>query len=498
MKNWLGYSFFVLLLFLALYGLTYTVKGKGWALGERTLQYPSHQKFKEMFALDTTSILDVKEILQDIDTTLTESNDTLENVATKLDSTAIIPKDSLKKPSKIGKININKKKLEKVSLPKSENPFKSLYNQLTSQSSIRIAHYGDSQIECDRITSYIRQKLQSQFGGNGPGFIPSKNIFKTSAFKQTTSKNIKRYTLYGRRDKRINHRNFGYMASMARFTAPYTDSIINDSLPTKKAWITLKPSSNALKNTRKYNTVDLYLGNILTPLSITIKNSEGSLIQSKTLQPSQDTQKISLNFNHTPSSLTYYFESAISPDIYGFDLHSNQGVYMDNIAMRGASGYFPGLSNKGALSHFYKLLDVDFFLLEFGGNAMPAIRDSIGARRYAKQFYYQIKNIQKMRPNAGILVIGPADMSLNQMGDFKTYPLLPYTIKKLKEESLAAGAAYWDMYQAMGGYNSMPTWVSNGLAVSDHIHFSYSGAKFISQMLYESILFELSKFELTP
>ncbi len=37
---------------------------------------------------------------------------------------------------------------------------------------IRILHYGDSQIEADRISSFLRHKLQGQFGGSGPGLIP--------------------------------------------------------------------------------------------------------------------------------------------------------------------------------------------------------------------------------------------------------------------------------------------------------------------------------------
>ena len=34
---------------------------------------------------------------------------------------------------------------------------------------MHILHYGDSQIESDRLTSYIRDKWQRQYGGYGPG-----------------------------------------------------------------------------------------------------------------------------------------------------------------------------------------------------------------------------------------------------------------------------------------------------------------------------------------
>ena len=49
--------------------------------------------------------------------------------------------------------------------------FNHLHNLKTSGELIRILHYGDSQIEGDRITSYIRNELQKQFGGSGIGFL---------------------------------------------------------------------------------------------------------------------------------------------------------------------------------------------------------------------------------------------------------------------------------------------------------------------------------------
>ena len=37
---------------------------------------------------------------------------------------------------------------------------------------IRIVHYGDSQIEMDRMSDRLRSRLQSLFGGGGPGLVP--------------------------------------------------------------------------------------------------------------------------------------------------------------------------------------------------------------------------------------------------------------------------------------------------------------------------------------
>ena len=37
---------------------------------------------------------------------------------------------------------------------------------------VRVLHYGDSQLEGDRITSYLRNKFQLKWGGGGTGLVP--------------------------------------------------------------------------------------------------------------------------------------------------------------------------------------------------------------------------------------------------------------------------------------------------------------------------------------
>ncbi|MCF0196811.1 MAG: hypothetical protein HUK03_06205, partial [Bacteroidaceae bacterium] len=51
--------------------------------------------------------------------------------------------------------------------------FDALYEALEDcqGQSVRIVHYGDSQLEEDRITSYLRERFQSQFGGSGVGMM---------------------------------------------------------------------------------------------------------------------------------------------------------------------------------------------------------------------------------------------------------------------------------------------------------------------------------------
>ena len=50
--------------------------------------------------------------------------------------------------------------------------FKKMENAKRNNEIIRVLHYGDSQIELDRISSNLRNYFQENFGGGGPGLLP--------------------------------------------------------------------------------------------------------------------------------------------------------------------------------------------------------------------------------------------------------------------------------------------------------------------------------------
>jgi hypothetical protein len=70
---------------------------------------------------------------------------------------------------------------------------------------LRIMHYGDSQLEGDRITAYLRNKLQSQFGGTGPGLVAVADIVPSFSIDRVISDNWIRYSVMGRKDPTQHH-----------------------------------------------------------------------------------------------------------------------------------------------------------------------------------------------------------------------------------------------------------------------------------------------------
>ena len=80
-------------------------------------------------------------------------------------------------------------------------------------------------------------------------------------------------------------------------------------------------------------------------------------------------------------------------------------------------------------------------------------------------------------------------MSTRIDGEWRTYPKLPLVVDSLRAAANDMGAAYWDLYRVMGGYNSMAQWCESSplLAGSDHIHFTPRGAERVGNLFCKSL-----------
>lgn len=370
------------------------------------------------------------------------------------------------------------------------------FYHLKNDSLTRILHYGDSQIEGDRITSFVRNKLQNRFGGTGVGLRPALQPYDyIFSAVQVNSENWKRYPIYGKVDTMVEHSHYGIMGAFSRFAPLASDSLPFIDSVLYEAEMNVSQSNISYKLTREYEYMRFFYGNTKRPVAMHLI-ARGDTVLVDTLKQDLDYGVVECELPDSTNSVTIKFSGYDSPDIYGIELASRKGVIMDNIALRGSSGT---IFTKADFQHslkMYKDLNPSLFILQFGGNVMPYIINDKAIERYARWFGSQIKRIQTLCPDAAILVIGPSDMSTKEKDRFITYEHLPRVVKALKRVSIENGCGYWDMYQAMGGYNSMPSWVNAEpeLARPDYVHFSPRGARLVANMFYNALILEYNKF----
>lgn len=342
---------------------------------------------------------------------------------------------------------------------------------------IRVVHYGDSQIEEDRITDILREQLQRRFGGGGVGLLPLHQTVPTrsirqwisiNGIKQTAKGGPMRYLIYGSRSKRQNNNDYGMMGQVA---------VMDTTLVTGSQSIVMniEPVNRKDIPHRYFNQVRLFTDRV-----------QGQVVlQDRQITPSVHNRNLFLLPDST-TKCTINFQG--KGKVYGISLETNIGVMIDNIPMRGCSGTIFTQMNGSNLMDYFQSTNTRLIILQYGGNTVPHAKSTASINNYVKNLRQQVKYIRACAPYASILFVGPSDMSTRVDGKMTTYPMIPYLDQQLKLMAEEEQIAYWSMYEAMGGHNSMVNWVEKGLAGGDYVHFTRAGANKVGKMLEQWIM----------
>lgn len=332
---------------------------------------------------------------------------------------------------------------------------------------LRVIHYGDSQIEEDRITGTIRERLQERFGGNGPGMMPARR-HSTPRIGGNSTAELGRFFNYGDASHRAGIRRYG----------PYADFVRLDTV----ASFSFYPVRSRDRRQNSFERVTLLAGNVRSGLSVSVKGDK------KTVEPDGDALSF-VRFELPDSTTRVSLTAAGYADLYGILLDSKTGVRMDNVAMRGCSGTIFTSMDADQLRSFYRTENVRLILLQFGGNSVPYLNTDKGISTYLASIRKQIRYLQGLAPEAKIIFVGPSDMATVVSGKRQSYPRLSGIVDSLRVSANACGAAYWDIYGVMGGENSMIRWVQArpALAGSDYVHFTLAGSQRVGEMFCDAL-----------
>lgn len=476
---------------------------------------------EELFHAPEIVTVDVDSVLQDINPLDTASSGL---TVSALDSMVVEPELSKR-------IKFDSNKTDAL-----EAFFKALYKTELDGDLIRILHYGDSQLEGDRISDYLRNKLQQRFGGNGPGIVLPIDVSNSRiSIRQSRSPDWKKFAMFGP-TKRLKDRMYGLGGSTYQYVGSYAAKIGEDSAVVRvydqqaeydSLILLAEADSNFVFPEFNIDSSKYVLDTVITPIfeERDVDNSYLSFRCAKRSYPlvrrfqqvdllyaskkgfqvyvkadSKDSSiyvppkwplgKHRLWNDSVNSRITMSFAGAESPYVFGVSLDGNSGIAVDNFPMRGSSGLGFERINESLFKAELEETNSQLIILQFGINVVPSPRKNYDY--YQRMFDAQIKAIKRADPDISILVIGPSDMSRKRNGNYVSYPNIPLIRDAMKNAAFNHGCAFWDLYGAMGGENSMVSWVQNDppLAGKDFTHFTSRGAQFVGEMLYNAIMSE--------
>jgi len=364
------------------------------------------------------------------------------------------------------------------------NHFFEAISKVVSGNKVRVAYFGDSMIEGDLLTQDLRYFFQRDFGGHGVGFVPITS--PVAGFRRTiannASKNWEVFNLINADTSYLHGPGIsGY--SFIPTLAPVTiDTMLTDN----SSWAKFS-ATKSYSTLKEFYNVSLYYGrslNVNTRLSYTF----GGKTQFNILNGNQSVNELVLNKLTPKQYLTMNMICNQPLPIYGLNFDSDTGVFVDNFAFRGNSGLALTKIPHKVLKDFNKYLKYDLIVLQYGLNVANAKMTNYSW--YEAGMVRVINYFKSCFPQASFLVVSVGDKSWNNNGVFETDPSIPILVEAQKHIAEKTGAAFFNFYQAMGGYNSMVNWVEGDTvyANKDYTHLNHKGAARVANYLYHYLM----------
>src|SRR3972149_1584465 len=337
----------------------------------------------------------------------------------------------------------------------------------------RIAYFGDSMVEGDLLTMDLRSFFQKAFGGNGVCFVPITSIvagFRTTIIHSFSSDwTDYNFSKGGGGEHPLGPSGHCFIASGGSYVK-YT----------------------AAKYSGSFNQVKLYYGKGNDNCKVSVTN--GGSTNEITLNGTNTVNEAVINESGSVNSVTMSFNCPAT-NIYGASFESGTGVYVDNYAFRSNSGLtFSGVPTS-LYQGFDNYFDYDLIVLHYGLNAVGHKVKTY--KWYFVAFQKTVQHIKSSFPNASILIIGMSDKGYKSGGEWQTEPDIPIFVELQKKLAKEEGLAFWNLYENMGGFNSIKQWVEGDTAYAnkDYAHPNHRGATRMATLLYDKLMKGYKEYE---
>ncbi|MGL5563510.1 MAG: hypothetical protein ACRDCN_12955 [Tannerellaceae bacterium] len=438
--------------------------------------------------INILSDITIKEIIEDNDEDLRYADsikmvrDSLERVhqekllANREDSIKQVRIDSVKRTAKARMDSLKNSvvTIEDYSIEQSalKHFYAALHNRKSLRRPVRIAFMGDSFTEGDIIVADVREQLQNKFGGRGIGFVPMASV--VAAYTPTVKHTFDKWISCSILQKEYVNKKFTINGALfvptdgakATFTGVKWKQHL-DSVSRARLLFVNHGSTNITVCTNQRDSVSKYFGN---------QNGLQQMITKGNIK-----------------NIAYSFAAPDSVEVLGVVLEDSTGIAVDNYSVRGNSGILMSRINKQLSNDLDKLMHYDLIVLQYGINAVQSDVTSYGS--YRQSMVKVVNHLKECFPNTSFLLLGVGDRSTQQEGIFVTMPGIHGMLTSQKQIAQECGIAFWSIFDAMGGENSMVQYVDNNWASKDYTHISHGGGRQIGTALVKAILLEAEKYE---
>jgi len=394
-------------------------------------------------------------------------NDIQHDVRFSKKDTVIIKKDSARQTFPIRKLN--QTFIEEFGGENLSFFFESLVESKSKP--VRIAFFGDSFIEGDILCGPFRDTLQRLFGGSGVGYMPITSEvtkFRTSVQHEFTQWNT--FSIVGQKKERAPLGLPGYC-----FIPADGNEVIYTTV------------GKNFVSTKVFYESDGY-----SKVRFSFDESQS---ETTDLEPAEKLHQYTFPGSGF-HSVKISFPFIDNLRLYGVALEDSIGLSVDNFSMRSNPGMGLLLIDQERLKQFDSLRNYKLVVLQYGLNVLSE-KDTTGYFWYLDKMTGLVKRLKENFPKCGFLLLSVGDRCSNQNGRIATMPDVMVMRAIQRKIAQKSGIAYWDMFAAMGGENSIKkyTEAQPPLAAKDYTHLTFRGGRKIAKKLADALLNEKRRYD---
>ncbi|RRC99511.1 hypothetical protein [Prevotella sp. OH937_COT-195] len=347
--------------------------------------------------------------------------------------------------------------------------YKALANVQKMNRPVRVAYWGDSFIESDIMTTDLRALFQEKFGGNGVGWVDCGKT--TNSARPTVRVATSGFTSHSVMERK------SFNASKQGISQRYFT--VEGS-----AYMTLS-GTMWNKHCGSWGTSSIYF-KTSTPVSITATMNDGAQ-KTFSAEASSGVQSVTVAGQMTKVKWTVSGANA-STLFYGTALDPQQGVVVDNFAMRGSSGISLAGIPENTMKEMSEKRPYDLLVLQFGLNATSPRSTQKQMQNYVAQMTKVIDMLKRCYPNTAILIVSMSDRDQRVGGQIKTMKGVEELVSY--QQLLAADnkVAFFNMFEAMGGNGGISKMAQKGMAGKDYTHINFKGGAYVAKKLFDGIM----------
>jgi lysophospholipase L1-like esterase len=348
--------------------------------------------------------------------------------------------------------------------------YQSLAKTASGAAITRIIHYGDSHVAADLLTGALRRDLQQRFGDAGAGFVLAGKPWSWYARPGVTLRASNGWRANGLgQTSLVEDGRFG-LAGIS-FTATEPGEWVEISAATSHfdVYLLKQPTGGAMD---VWLDGKLYAGDVKLAASHT--------------EPAYIPIKAAGDGLH---SVALYLTGKGEARVLGIATERDAaGVVYDPLGINGAQAGRLLDWDWRVLTSNLNRRDPNLIVIAYGSNEVCDPDFDLAA--YSENFYTILSLLHEAAPRASLLVIGPPDRAVHVGRGWQTASRMTQLVAVQRRAALAAGAAFFDLFRAMGGAGSIARWATAQppLAQSDHAHLTQAGYRMVAEWIYAELM----------